>query len=634
MEELKAKNLDPNETSDEFEMAIDVEETPEWLTGDFIRAKAIQRLAVKQLAIRILVRPAIAHSYQGVLKNYNPDPSYPQIHVPNLLFELGAIQRRIRQIKANPNANVDDLMKHINPRSFRTQREDANRDRTVRRNTYLYLGNNMSLEGYLLHMSDSLLKSQDPDWAFAFTTMITTFTKTRQNDLAALVIRTILPYRFELTSTLILAAINFFRKSKDLKAFDLFLEMLAGKGYPINMGNLSYYKTTRANGLEIVVPPLDSVNIVVYAALIRACLRFDQPQRADAYLLVARASGCTDDASILMAYLEFYAIRKDWSNGRSVLQRTLAFIASTTNQDYDRVPRLILMMTQLCDECGKLEVSEAFIRGAVQHGFSPYLPFRQTDIVSKVDPDCLRWLAAAELSPSHEENSIRRNYFFVVHARDQLDILDPPRVPHARRLWRLMSLYSEQALSNVVESGARREATRKDNHHPEPTANNDELDMDEANPGYPSISSNATPSMQEQGTGALKEHAELKVNHDEPKPDELPTSNPEYLSTAPEISVSAKEHEMDALKGHPELKTSNDEPKPDESHESKPEDPSTSPNTASAQEQEIGALRDEVAQLKQLILRLYQLPAAPSLQQTETAAKRLKILKARYNASA
>ncbi|KAL4802311.1 hypothetical protein BDV18DRAFT_147271 [Aspergillus unguis] len=545
LKELEAQTLQPLDEEDDFDMAIDVEQTPDWLLTDPDRAKAIKRLAIKQLAIRILIRPAVAHSYLGVLKNYDADGNYPQLDLANLLFELNAARRRIRQIKANPDVNIDDLMKYVTRQGSYAAREDQRRDASIRRDTNLYLSGEMPLEELLLRLSNWLLKSHDPDRTSAFTMMIHTFTKSRQNDLAALVIKTILPYRFEMNNTLILAVINFFRKSKDLKSFDLFLRMLEGKGYPVNLGNLGYYRTKRVNGLEISCPPVHSANIVVYAALIKACLRFDQPDRADAYLQVARAAGCMDDFAILMAYLEFYTIRKDWEQGRQLLQRCLAFVISSSQHPQERVERLIVMMTHLCDECGMLEVAEGLIRSAIHAGFSPAIPRQQEDVISNTDPDFLRWTNAAEKAlPQTDRRLIDKYYVFVRDAREQLDILDPPRTPHARRLTRLMGLYSDQLLSTMVESRPGQEIKQE--------------------------------KQPQESEGA---------NDDQPLENQLNTQDPASLLES----------------------------------------------TISTQQREIGALKHEVAELKQLVLRLYQLPADPS--RHGTAENRLRRLKSRHASS-
>ncbi|KAL6238641.1 hypothetical protein BDW75DRAFT_201279 [Aspergillus navahoensis] len=461
IKEIELENADSMKEDDEFDMAIDVEKLPEWLRTDEVRSKAIRRLALKQLAIRLIIRPAVAHAYFGVLKNYDPNDSFPQLDLPSLLFELNAIRRRIRQIKANPKVNIDDLMKSFNsPRWEDLVRASTRFDKKIRQDTDQFLSNEMPLEELLLRLSDALLHCHDPDRTYAFTYMIIAFTKTRQNDLAQLVIKTILPYKFEMSASLILAILNFFRKTKDLKGFDLFLKMLEGKGYPINMGTLGLYKQRVVNGIEISVPPVHSANIVVYAALIKACLRFDQPDRADAYLLVARSAGYMDDFAILMAYLEFCTIRKNWERGRQVLQRVLAFITSTTEHPPARVERLIVMMIQLCDKCQMLDLSEALIKAAVHSGFSSDLPSRQADIVSEADPDFHRWWVAAQDAPPSQVDAplVEKCYAFANIAREQLDIFAPRGEDSANRLRRVMGTYSEQLMSTILDEGLAQKA--------------------------------------------------------------------------------------------------------------------------------------------------------------------------------
>ncbi|KAL4761829.1 uncharacterized protein BDW70DRAFT_42965 [Aspergillus foveolatus] len=463
VKEFELENAESLE-DDEFDMAIDVEELPEWLRADEVRAKAIRKLALKQLAIRLIIRPAVAHAYFGVLKNYDHNDSFPQLDLASLLFELNAIRRRIRQIKANPKVNIDDLMKGFNsPRWEDLVRTSTRFDKKIRQDTDQFLSNEMPLEELLLRLSDALLHCHDPDRTYAFTYMIIAFTKTRQNDLAQLVIKTILPYKFEMSASLILAILNFFRKTKDLKGFDLFLKMLEGKGYPINMGTLGLYRKRVVNGLEISVPPVHSANIVVYAALIKACLRFDQPDRADAYLLVARSAGYMDDFAILMAYLEFCTVRKNWERGRQVLQRVLAFITSTTEHPPARVERLIVMMIQLCDTCQMLDLSEALIKAAVHSGFSSDLPSRQADIVSEADPDSHRWwVAAQDASPSQlDAPLVEKCYAFANIAKEQLDIFAPKGEDFAHRLQRVMGTYSDQLMSTILDEELAQKAVRK-----------------------------------------------------------------------------------------------------------------------------------------------------------------------------
>ena len=108
-------------------------------------------------------------------------------------------------------------------------------------------------------------------------------------------LRTLLPHRFHLSTSLIITVLNFYRRSKNLKDFDLFLQMLTGEGWSANLGALAPYVRRKVNGLEVVVPPMDSNNVLIYSELIICALRFNQPDRADAWLQAARRVGFFDN---------------------------------------------------------------------------------------------------------------------------------------------------------------------------------------------------------------------------------------------------------------------------------------------------------------------------------------------------
>ncbi|KKK22825.1 hypothetical protein ARAM_005051 [Aspergillus rambellii] len=449
-EVLEKNGLSLEDSKEDFDLAIDGEEVPSWLSHDVIRQKVIRKLALKQLAIRLLLRPAIAHSYGGVLKNYDADSSTPQMNVPDLIFQLDALRRRIRLLKTLKTAYIDDLAKDLRVRRVTDiYQERVKLDKQVRQDTDLYLNGQMSLEELLLRLANNLLQATDPDRTYSLKMMILAFTKTRQNDLGEMVLKTILPYKFPLNSSLIISILTLFRKTKNLKSFDLFLQMLRGEGYPVDMGNLGFFKKKTVNGVEITVPPVHSTNIVFYAALIKACLRFDQPERADAYLLSARAAGCMDDFAILMAYLQFYSIRNDWEKGLQVLRRTLAFIAATTEHPLERVERLVVMMVHLCDSCEKPEVSEAIIEAAVRSGFDWRIAEKQSDVSFQTDPEFLRWHMAQKLSSKQKLAAPvwEKCYSFVNAIGGQLDELT---FPESRRWQKLMGTYSEEVLSSVL----------------------------------------------------------------------------------------------------------------------------------------------------------------------------------------
>ncbi|THC92843.1 hypothetical protein EYZ11_007685 [Aspergillus tanneri] len=454
--ELVGESDDPFNLRDERGFSYEDNTVPEWLARDIVRMKAIRKIALKQLAIRLLLRPKIAHNYLGLRARYDSDSSQPRFRTSDLLAELGSLRRRMLRLKTRRDADIDDLTVDIRTRNMKDmQHENLKLDRQVRSDTENYLIGDMSLDELLIRLANNLMQTGDPDRTYTLRLMLLAFTKTRQNDLGDLVLKALLPNKFPLSSSLILAILNFYYKSKNLKGFDLFLEMLRGDSYPVDMRNLGYYKRKVINGVEISVPPVSSANAVVYSTLIMASLRFDQPDRADAYLQAARAAGYMDSFPVLNAYLKFYTIRGDWERGLQTIKRTLAFIASSTEHSVDQLERLIALMVHLCDSCKKYKVSEAIITAAVESGFDWRSAEKQEDIEFSSDPHFQRWKVVRD-SSSHEmqeKPGWEKCYTFVNTISEQLNDLSLPETDSARRWQKLMGTYAQEVLSAVV-SGA------------------------------------------------------------------------------------------------------------------------------------------------------------------------------------
>ncbi|CAI7583182.1 unnamed protein product [Penicillium bialowiezense] len=398
MAENYAAENDPEvDEAAESEIFLPQETLPDWVLEDDLRLKAIQKLALRQFAIRMLLRPAIAHRYSGIAMNYAADFETPQVDVAQLLEELNHIRNRLSVFSDVTSGYAASQLGEI-------QRERANLDEELTNDIRTYTSQQMSLQELILRISNNILSSRDPDRPTAFRHMIIAFGRTRQNDLVEMLLRTLLPNRFYLNPSLVITIVTFFRKSKNLKDFDLFMKMLGGEGYSVNLGSRGVYKHRTVNGLDIIVPPLNSSNPVIYAALIGAALRFDQPERADAWLQAARSGGFFDSWETLFTYLRFYSLRRDWEKGANVLKRAVTYLVSSTDHRLDSVERLLGRMVGLCDSCERLDASDALVKAAVHSGFDPTLLSRQTDAAPFVHADPNRWFKAAKTTPAENIN--------------------------------------------------------------------------------------------------------------------------------------------------------------------------------------------------------------------------------------
>lgn len=441
------------ETEDD-EMFLDPRKPPpRWLSGPLMQQKAVRMLALKQLAIRFLLRPSIAHNYSGIQMNYIADAQVPPINPSFLLDELNRLRKRIRFIKENEKENIDDLIHGLRIRHYYdVRREKMKLDQEVEQDTNLYLTGRMSVQELLLRLANNLTHSTDPDRPVAFKYMLTAFTQTRQNDLGEMLLRTLLPNTFLLTSPLIVMILNFFRKTKDLRNFDLFLKMLRGEDFPVNLGKMPVFKQRLINGIDLTVPPLDSSNPVLYSALIAAALRFDQPHRADAFCEVARGTGFVDSYHTLFSYLRFYAIRKDWWSGMHTLKRAVAYLGSTSQHIEKFTERLIVYMVNVCDACEQHDVAQILIKAAIDSGFDSRAAEKQLDI-DTLDGFLLeRWQKiAAESATVSQDKPLKDKCFSFAHVAGELlsNLAGGPSPAQLRQ--KSMEEFSQTLLSNALD---------------------------------------------------------------------------------------------------------------------------------------------------------------------------------------
>lgn len=453
----KAKESVPPPEEEDLHFITDGEHLPAWIMGDPLRLKAVQKLALRQFAIRLMIRPFIVHRYTGMSMNYSVQTDLPWIDFPGLLAELGRLRTQIKKLKEDRDASYDDVIQdYIAVRQGKMKMGTENLDAELHRDLDLFMSQKMSVHEMLMRVSNNLLSSVDPDRTAAFRLMIMAFTKTRQNDLVQLLLRTMLPNHFYLSTFLILTILAFLRNTKDLKNFDLFLLMLSGQGYSANVGSFGRYRVQKVNGQDIVVPPLNTNPPVIYAVLISAALRFDQPDRADAYLQVARNTGFFDNKLTLFSYLRFYSIRQDWEKGIHAMKRAVTFMLSSTDLDPYGAGRLLVRMVHLCDSCSHSDAAEKLITAAVHSGFDPSLLLEQDDIELLVDPEHQRWSTAAETAPP--ENFGRplwqKCYDFAQTFGDYLNQQEVPEdATVERKRVKMSGMHAQSVLSTALAGG-------------------------------------------------------------------------------------------------------------------------------------------------------------------------------------
>ncbi|KAI5303933.1 hypothetical protein KEM56_007041, partial [Ascosphaera pollenicola] len=269
-----------NETGDPF-LDEEFQGNKDFSSGDALREGAIQRLAMRQLAIKLLLRPRIAHTYGSTPRQDQVELQLPRNSTSDLLEELASIKKRILSLKYNRHASFDDIIADTTDlsrkESLRQEREELSRELPVL--FAEYFDHRLSLTDLTLLVSKNLLSSEEPIPSSDIGLLVTQFTRARQNDIVRMILETLLPNKFYITVQIMVSTINYFNKTKDLFGFDGFMRFLQGLSSPINMPML--WRAVNVGGVEVAIPS-NSRYPYVMNALVAAALSFEQPQKADA----------------------------------------------------------------------------------------------------------------------------------------------------------------------------------------------------------------------------------------------------------------------------------------------------------------------------------------------------------------
>ncbi|PGH14099.1 hypothetical protein AJ79_03216 [Helicocarpus griseus UAMH5409] len=386
------KEWDPAEIEERFKRQNDL------AAQDVLREKAMQILAMRQLTIKMLLRPSIAHSYDDVIADYGESFDHPRIKLQDYLAELQTIKRRITRLRFQEKEPFDDLVRNVTILEQDTLRQQRQELHNSLQDTFTsYRRREITLQRLLLAVSENLLASEEPILPQTVELMITQFTRNKQNDLVRMVINSLLPNRVRMTPPIIVSTINFYSKTKDLFGFDWLLRLLQGDSVSVNLSLL--WETVRVGDVEITVPPKPRHQFMM-EALISATLSFNQPQKADAYLHLFRRSGYNEGIYTLAAYLRFYTVSPNWRKGGFVVLRTVAYIMSTKSHKDGTINRLILYMIDLCNSCKKHELSAVITKAAVEAGIDWRPSDNKRDRRRSILEAIKQWRLAAEDIPA------------------------------------------------------------------------------------------------------------------------------------------------------------------------------------------------------------------------------------------
>lgn len=368
-----SKDIPPSEQALEptEESALDTESDPwnddgSWSTNDPLRVRAIQRLATKQLVIRFMLRPTVGSNYSGVRMGYPSGLELPKLNTEGLLEELNSIRKRMNTLKYSESEVSDPLLQDISWTRSSELHEERDRLDDELHSLLFQRPNTTSSPEMLLRICDNLLSTEEPISSSTMSLLMQYFVRARENDLASIVLTTLLPAKIQLSRSVIITSLNFFSKARDLYGFEGFLRRLQGAGGAVNIPK--FWEARRVGKEEVPVPPAPG-HPFVYNGLICAAIKFEQFDKANAWLHMMRQTGYGGDHSVLGAFLRCYGEKSDWEKGAPFLLSAVNYIMSSKAHKRGVIERLIVYMLVFCQNCQKTALFSDIISAAVESGF-------------------------------------------------------------------------------------------------------------------------------------------------------------------------------------------------------------------------------------------------------------------------
>jgi hypothetical protein len=166
-------------------------------------------------------------------------------------------------------------------------------------------------------------------------------------------------------------------RRKHVQKFDGLMRDLTMSPSVLNMPRWTW---ERVNDVQVPVPVSHHPALLI--TLVHCALRFDQPQKAEAWSEILRKTWVnindptqrTPLSRFFTNWMRYYEVQGNWRKGLAWLDAAQKWIISIASFDMYSLQRLAVGMLSLCFACGKAQEYEEILSAAVDSGLPPMNP--------------------------------------------------------------------------------------------------------------------------------------------------------------------------------------------------------------------------------------------------------------------
>jgi hypothetical protein len=343
------------------------------------RSERLRRLLAIKLALNLTIYLNTGVSPSKVRREIRiPDISPDLQYDPHGTQDLPRLLQKMRDICSM----IEDLQQALPDGASPVKNETLNADSQMLQDdisslSERYQTSSITMPEFVTSYTLAVLKSPVPPTSKAYLALFRGFARGSSgqgtsHDLAMQTLFTWEKSKLPIDNHDLFVILTELARRKHVQKFDGLMRDLTMSPSPINF--VSGWTWERANGIQVPVPK--SYHPALLITLIHCALRFDQPQKAEAWSEILRRtwidvndrSQRTPLQQLFTNWMRYYEVQGNWRRGVAWLDAAQKWAITVASFDMYSLQRLAVGMLGLCFACGKSQEYEEILNAAVDSG--------------------------------------------------------------------------------------------------------------------------------------------------------------------------------------------------------------------------------------------------------------------------
>lgn len=349
------------------------------------KSERLRRLLAIKLALNLTIYLNTGVSPSKVRREIRvPDVSYNLRYDPHEVNDLPKLLQRMREICTTMEHLKQALPNGVSPVAHEILNADSQRlQDDICALSERYETSSITMPEFVTSYTLAVLRSPVPPTSKAYLALFRGFARGSSGNAPShdLAMQTLFAWeqsKLPIGDHDLFVILTELARRKHVQKFDGLMRDLTMSPSPINA--IGRWTWERSNDIQVPVPA--SYNPALLMTLIHCALRFDQPQKAEAWSEILRRTWVdvndrtqkTPLQQVFTNWMRYYEVQGNWRRGVAWLDAAQKWAITVASFDMYSLQRLAVGMLGLCFACGKSQEYEEILNAAIDSGIPSMNP--------------------------------------------------------------------------------------------------------------------------------------------------------------------------------------------------------------------------------------------------------------------